>query len=133
VTSSARPAAGRPVLIHELTVIDKKIEIANAELTGLVDCIGSTLQDVTGIGPSGAARLLGNIGRFAGWAHFASWNGTARRDAEAAFILHRLTCNYECIPQEWHGDAIFVDEIPLLQRSGSIFCSSLRRQHLMWI
>jgi transposase len=67
-------------LIHELTVIDKKIKVANDELTDLVDSTGSTLQDLTGIGPSGAARLLGDSGdisRFANRAHFASWNGTA--------------------------------------------------------
>ena len=73
-------------LIRELTVIDKKIKVANAELTDLVDSTGSTLQDLTGIGPSGAARLLGDIGdisRFANRAHFASWNGTAPLDASS--------------------------------------------------
>jgi transposase len=62
-------------LIHELTVIDKKIKGANAELTELVDSTGSTLQDLTGIDPSGAPRLLGDIGdisRFASRAHFAT-------------------------------------------------------------
>jgi hypothetical protein len=41
---------------------------------------GSTLTDLHGIGPSGAARLIGDItdiGRFPTAAHFASWNGTA--------------------------------------------------------
>ncbi|MEU8606470.1 transposase [Actinoplanes sp. NPDC048791] len=47
-------------LIHELAVIDKKIKVANAELTELVDTTGSRLQELTGIGPSGAARLLGH-------------------------------------------------------------------------
>ena len=45
-------------LIHELTVIDKKIKVANEELTELVATTGSRLQDLHGIGPSGAARLL---------------------------------------------------------------------------
>jgi transposase len=45
-------------LIHELTVIDKKIKIANAELTELVDTTGSRLQDLTGIGPSGSSATL---------------------------------------------------------------------------
>jgi transposase len=64
-------------LIHELAVLDKKIKIANAELTELVTSTGSRLQQLHGIGPSGAARLLGDIGditRFATRAHFASWN-----------------------------------------------------------
>ncbi|GAA0460080.1 hypothetical protein Aca07nite_42040 [Actinoplanes capillaceus] len=39
-------------LIHELVTIDKKIKVANAELTDLVTSTGSTLQELTGIGPS---------------------------------------------------------------------------------
>ena len=49
----------------------------------LVATTGSRLLDLHGIGPSGAARLLGNVGdirRFASRAHFASWNGTAPID-----------------------------------------------------
>ncbi len=82
-------------LIHELTVIDKKIKIANAELTDLVASTGSRLQTLHGIGPSGAARLLGDIGdirRFASRAHFASWNGTAPLDASSGDQnRHRLS------------------------------------------
>jgi transposase len=65
-------------LIHELVVIDKKIKIAKQELTELVASTGSRLLELHGIGPSGAARLLGDVGdilRFASRAHFAS--GTA--------------------------------------------------------
>ncbi|MEV6487126.1 IS110 family transposase [Actinoplanes sp. NPDC051633] len=82
-------------LIHELAVIDKKIKIANAELTELVNTTGSTLQELTGIGPTGAARLLGDIGdigRFTSRAHFASWNGTAPIDASSGDQKrHRLS------------------------------------------
>jgi len=45
-----------------------------------VAATGSSLPELNGIGPSGAARLIGDIGdiaRFATAAHFASWNGTA--------------------------------------------------------
>jgi hypothetical protein len=73
-------------LVTEVAVIDKKIKAANAHLTGLVDVTGSTLQRLHGIGPSGAARLLGDIGdidRFANRDHFASWNGTAPIDASS--------------------------------------------------
>jgi transposase len=62
-------------LITEVAVIDKKIKAANAQLTELVESTGSTLQQLGGIGPSGAARLLGDIGdigRFASRDHFAS-------------------------------------------------------------
>jgi transposase len=78
-------------LIHELAVIDKKIKIANAELTELVESTGSTLQELTGIGPSGSARLLGDISDISR-AHFASWNGTAPIDASSGEqIRHRLS------------------------------------------
>jgi transposase len=82
-------------LLHELVTIDKKIKIANQELTDLVASTGSRLQDLHGIGPSGAARLLGDIGdiaRFASRAHFASWNGTAPIDASSGDQhRHRLS------------------------------------------
>jgi transposase len=82
-------------LIHELTVIDKKIKIANEELTELVAATGSRLQTLHGIGPSGAARLLGDIvdiTRFASRDHFASWNGTAPLDASSGDNnRHRLS------------------------------------------
>ncbi len=44
------------------------------------------MQSLHGIGPSGAARVLGDIGditRFASRGHFASWNGTAPIDASS--------------------------------------------------
>ena len=62
-------------LIGELVGIDKKIKTAKKELTELVKATGSSLQDLNGIGPSGAARLIGDIGdirRFTSRGHFAS-------------------------------------------------------------
>jgi transposase len=82
-------------LITELAVIDRKIKIANKELTELVNATGSRLQELTGIGPSSAARLIGDIGdisRFASRGHFASWNGTAPIDASSGDQnRHRLS------------------------------------------
>ena len=82
-------------LIHELAVIDKKIKVAKQELTELVGTTGSRLLDLHGIGPSGAARLLGDVGdirRFASRAHFASWNGTAPLEASSGDQRrHRLS------------------------------------------
>jgi transposase len=53
------------------------------------------LQQLHGIGPSNAARLLGDIGditRFASRSHFASWNGTAPLDASSGDQQrHRLS------------------------------------------
>jgi len=71
-------------LISELVTVDKKIKAADKELTELVASTGSNLRKPHGIGPSGAARLLGDVGnihRFASRGHFASWNGTAPLDA----------------------------------------------------
>jgi transposase len=82
-------------LITELVQVDKKIKAANKELTELVETTGSSLQDLNGIGPSGAARLIGDvadISRFATRGHFASWNGTAPLDASSGDQQrHRLS------------------------------------------
>ncbi len=50
-------------LITELAQVDKKIKTANKELTALVEATGSSLQQLNGIGPSGAARLIGDVRR----------------------------------------------------------------------
>jgi transposase len=56
---------------------------------------GSTLMELTGIGPTGAARLLADVGdihRFRDKDRFASWNGTAPLDASSgAQQRHRLS------------------------------------------
>ena len=73
-------------LVSDLANVDAKIKIAHRQLKELVEATGSTLLDLPGIGPSGAARLLGDIGdvsRFPTRAHFASWNGTAPLDASS--------------------------------------------------
>jgi transposase len=66
-------------LIEELTVIDAKIRAADKNLRHLVAATGSRVDQLNGIGPSGAARLIGDIGdisRFATAAHFVSWNAS---------------------------------------------------------
>ncbi|WUI12945.1 IS110 family transposase [Kineococcus sp. NBC_00420] len=72
--------------IADLTVIDAKIKAAKKQLSELITATGSRLLELNGIGPSGAARLLGDVGdiaRFPTKAHFASWNGTAPIDASS--------------------------------------------------
>jgi transposase len=67
-------------LTGQLEAIDKKIRTVERDLQALVIARGSTLMDLNGIGPSGAARLLadaGDLHRFADRAKFASWTGTA--------------------------------------------------------
>ena len=82
-------------LITELAVIDKKIKTVKAQLNELLDDTGTTLRQLNGIGPSGAARLIGDItdiARFATPGHFASWNGTAPIDASSGDQeRHRLS------------------------------------------
>jgi transposase len=82
-------------LVDELEVIDARIKTAKKQLAALVTETGSGLMRLNGIGPSGAARLLGDIGdvsRFPTKAHFASWNGTAPLDASSGEqTRHRLS------------------------------------------
>jgi transposase len=82
-------------LVVELAAIDKRIKTADKELSELIAATGSTLRELHGIGSSGAARLLGDVGdiaRFADRGHFASWNGTAPLDvASGDHQRHRLS------------------------------------------
>jgi transposase len=82
-------------LITELVAIDKRIKTANRELEELIEATGSSLRELHGIGPCGAARLIGDVGdisRFADKARFASWNGTAPLDASSGDQQrHRLS------------------------------------------
>jgi transposase len=82
-------------LIGDLERIYARKKAANTELTEVVKTTGTTLLDLHGIGPSGAARLLvevGDITRFPDRDHFASWNGTAPIDASSGDqVRHRLS------------------------------------------
>ena len=93
VRETRRQLAGE--LVDELEVIDARIKTAKKQLAALVTETGSGLMGLNGIGPSGAARLLGDIGevsRFPTKAHFASWNGTAPLDASSGDqTRHRLS------------------------------------------
>ena len=82
-------------LIGDLERIYARKKAANKELNELVAATGTSLMDLHGIGPSGAARLLvevGDITRFPDRDHFASWNGTAPIDASSGDqVRHRLS------------------------------------------
>ena len=82
-------------LVADLERIYARKKAANKELTELVTATGTSLLDLHGIGPTGAARLLvevGDITRFPNKAHFASWNGTAPIDASSGDqVRHRLS------------------------------------------
>lgn len=67
-----------------LLSLDRKIKAAEKELTALGLERGSTLLELTGISPIGAARLLADVRdlhRFRDKGRFAWWNGTAPLDA----------------------------------------------------
>ena len=82
-------------LVADLERVYRRTKEADKELIELVRATGSTLMDLPGIGPSGAARLLvevGDITRFPDRDHFASWNGTAPIDASSGDqVRHRLS------------------------------------------
>jgi hypothetical protein len=89
-TVRPRDAAGKArrrvaaELIADLERVYQRKKAANKELEALLAETGTSLVTLNGIGPSGAARLLvevGDITRFPSRAHFASWNGTAPIDA----------------------------------------------------
>jgi transposase len=94
IVAQTRHQLAREV-IDELTIIDAKIRAADKHLRQLVTATGSSLHELNGIGPSGAARLIGDIGdiaRFRTAAHFASWNGTAPIEASSGDQRrHRLS------------------------------------------
>ena len=82
-------------LIADLERVYARKKAADKELKELLAATGTTLMDLHGIGPSGAARLLvevGDITRFPNREHFASWNGTAPIDASSGDqVRHRLS------------------------------------------
>jgi transposase len=82
-------------LIGELATLDRKMKTADKQLDELLDATGTTLRDLYGIGPSSAARLLGDVGdiaRFPDRGRFATWNGTAPIDASSGDQRrHRLS------------------------------------------
>jgi transposase len=82
-------------LIADLERVYDRTKAADKELKALLIETGTTLTRLHGIGPSGAARLLvevGDITRFPSRAHFASWTGTAPIDASSGdHVRHRLS------------------------------------------
>jgi transposase len=82
-------------LIGDLEQIYRRKKAADKELRELVSTTHTGLLDLHGIGPTGAARLLIEVGdttRFPDRNHFASWTGTAPVDASSGdHTRHRLS------------------------------------------
>jgi transposase len=67
-------------LVRDLQRIYQRSKDADKELGALLAATGTSLLRLHGIGPTGAARLLvevGDVTRFQDRNHFASWNGSA--------------------------------------------------------
>jgi len=81
--------------LADLVAVDAKLKKIKAELKTAVLARGSTLMNISGVGPAGAARILADvadIARFADRNRFASWTGTAPLDASSGEqIRHRLS------------------------------------------
>jgi transposase len=82
-------------LVADLERIYTRKKAADKEPKELVAATGTSLLDLHGVGPSGAARLLvevGDLSRFPDRNHFASWTGTAPIDASSCeHVRHRLS------------------------------------------
>jgi transposase len=81
--------------LADLVVIDAKLKKIKVELKTAILARGSTLLEIPGVGPAGAARILADVrdvARFADRNRFASWTGTAPLDASSGEqIRHRLS------------------------------------------
>jgi transposase len=78
-------------LVVDLERIYLRKKQANKELVTLLKTTGTGLLELHGIGPTGAARLLvevGDITRFPNRGHFASWTGTAPIDVSSGDRQH---------------------------------------------
>ena len=82
-------------LVVDLERVYARKKAENKELIELVKQTGTGLLDLHGIGPSGATRLLvevGDVTRFPTKGHFVSWTGTAPIDASSGDnVRHRLS------------------------------------------
>ncbi len=81
--------------LTDLVALDQKIKALSKELKAMVKASGSSLMDLSGVGPIVAARVLADVGdvaRFADRNRFASWTGTAPIAASSGEIVrHRLS------------------------------------------
>jgi transposase len=101
VTLTGHDVAGRvrhqlaAELLDEVVLLDRKIKDSDKAMRQAVAATGTGLLELNGIGPAGAARILGDVGdvaRFATRARFASWNGSAPLDASSGDQKrHRLS------------------------------------------
>jgi transposase len=81
-------------LLADVRRLDRQVKTASQAIRSAVREHGTTLTEVYGVGPVLAAKLLGQTGditRFPGRDHFASYTGTAPVEASSGDVRrHRL-------------------------------------------
>ena len=70
-------------MLGDIVGLDRKPKTGDRRLNDAVAATGTGLPDLYGVGPVGAARMLGDVARFRSKAHFASWTGIAPIDASS--------------------------------------------------
>jgi transposase len=82
-------------VLRDVRTLDRKIADLDGRIEAEVEASGTTLTQIFGIGPILAARIIGtvgDVGRFPSKAHFASYAGTAPREASSGEVVrHRLS------------------------------------------
>lgn len=81
-------------LVDDIARFDTQLKASKKRITTAVAASGTSLCDIRGIGPIGAAMILGSVGdinRFPSKGHFASYNATAPIEASSGNkTRHRL-------------------------------------------
>ena len=73
-------------LVDDIARFETQLKVSKKRVTTAVAASGTGLCDITGIGPIGAATILGSVGdinRFPTKGHFASYNATAPIEASS--------------------------------------------------
>jgi transposase len=82
-------------LVRDVRALDRKIAGLDAEIREEVERSGTSLTEVFGVGPILAAKIIGLAGdveRFPGKGHFASYAGVAPLEASSGEVVrHRLS------------------------------------------
>ncbi len=82
-------------VLRDVRTLDRKIADLERRIEAEVEASGTTLNEIFGVGPILAARIIGTVGdvtRFPTKAHFASYSGTAPLEASSGEVVrHRLS------------------------------------------
>jgi transposase len=82
-------------LVRDVRALDRKIAGLGAEIREGVERSGTSLTEIFGVGPILAAKIIGltgDVGRFPGKGHFASYAGVAPIEVSSGEVMrHRLS------------------------------------------